>query len=253
MATRQTAFAVLITAVVALVASVLWTVTQAGSTNGPRAKQGLGMMGAGIKGDGEPVRTIDDAKKKAAGFAESLDLQVGEVIQFKRNYYAVLQDSSGKKATEVLVDPDTGATWLEYGPAMMWNTRYGMMGDGHMGGSSDMMGNGNMGGMMGQNGKNGMMGSGNMGGRGGMQGWYKSPGRRASNQPIEAEEAERIANRWLAKNRTGLTVDEAEKFPGYYTLETLRDGKVAGMMSVNAKTGAVWYHSWHGRFISMSE
>jgi hypothetical protein len=24
-------------------------------------------------------------------------------------------------------------------------------------------------------------------------------------------------------------------------------------MSVNAGTGAVWYHTWHGRYIAMSE
>jgi len=28
---------------------------------------------------------------------------------------------------------------------------------------------------------------------------------------------------------------------------------VAGMLSVNAYTGAVWYHWWHGRFLSMIE
>jgi len=49
------------------------------------------------------------------------------VLQFSNNYYARLDDKSGKPATEVLIDPATGSTSLEYGPAMMWNTRYGMM------------------------------------------------------------------------------------------------------------------------------
>ena len=32
----------------------------------------------------------------------------------------------------------------------------------------------------------------------------------------------------------------------------MRDGAVAGMLSVNAVTGAPWYHWWHGRFVAMS-
>ena len=42
-------------------------------------------------------------------------------------------------------------------------------------------------------------------------------------------------------------------FPGYYTLHTLQDGDVEGMLSVNAVTGAVWRHTWHGEFREMSE
>jgi len=26
-----------------------------------------------------------------------------------------------------------------------------------------------------------------------------------------------------------------------------------GMLSVNASTGTVWYHWWHGRFVRMAE
>jgi hypothetical protein len=41
--------------------------------------------------------------------------------------------------------------------------------------------------------------------------------------------------------------------PGYYTLHTLRGEQVVGMISVNAATGAVWPHTWHGRFIAMTD
>jgi hypothetical protein len=34
------------------------------------------------------------------------------------------------------------------------------------------------------------------------------------------------------------------------TLDTDRHGETAGMLSVNAATGAVWYHGWHGTFLS---
>jgi hypothetical protein len=70
---------------------------------------------------------------------------------------------------------------------------------------------------------------------------------------VSAEEARRLADRWLTARENGLTAGEPEAFPGYYTLHTLRDGKITGMLSVNAYTGAVWYHSWHGRFLDMSE
>jgi hypothetical protein len=70
---------------------------------------------------------------------------------------------------------------------------------------------------------------------------------------VSPAEAVTAAQRWLDEQRPGLTAGEAEQFPGYYTLHTLRGGKIVGMMSVNASTGAVWYHTWHGQFIAMSE
>jgi hypothetical protein len=32
-----------------------------------------------------------------------------------------------------------------------------------------------------------------------------------------------------------------------------KDGKTYGMLGVNGYSGWVWYHQWHGRFISMKE
>lgn len=43
--------------------------------------------------------------------------------------------------------------------------------------------------------------------------------------------------------------DDEMQFPGYYTMDFLKDGKTAGMLSVNGYTGQVWYHTWHGNFI----
>jgi hypothetical protein len=43
------------------------------------------------------------------------------------------------------------------------------------------------------------------------------------------------------------------KFPGYFSFDTTRAGKTAGMVSVDADTGAVWYHAWHGRFLAEQE
>jgi hypothetical protein len=47
-------------------------------------------------------------------------------MQFDNGFYAELVDQAGNGATEVLVDPRSGAVQIEWGPAMMWNTAYGM-------------------------------------------------------------------------------------------------------------------------------
>ncbi len=40
---------------------------------------------------------------------------------------------------------------------------------------------------------------------------------------------------------------------GYYTVHTLKNGKIYGMLGVNGYTGQVWYHTWHGDFLRMKE
>jgi hypothetical protein len=154
---------------------------------------------------------------------------------------------------------------------MMWNTRYGMMSDfrlrdtsgmmggGMMGGSGGGMMGGSGGGMMGGSGAGMMGGSGGgmMGGSGGgmMRGGLTdptwTPG--STDGDVSPTEARRIAQRWLEAQGPGLTAAEPDELPGYYTLHVLRDGKITGMLSVNASTGAVWSHWWHGRFVSMLE
>jgi hypothetical protein len=92
-------------------------------------------------------------------------------------------------------------------------------------------------------------------GRGGMMGggapadptW--TPGdATGADAEVGTTEARRIAQRWLDANRAGVRAGGPETFPGYYTLHVERDGRIDGMLSVNAYTGAVWYHWWHGRF-----
>jgi hypothetical protein len=168
---------------------------------------GYGMMagGYGLPGDGRPVTTLAAARQRAQVYADELGLRTGEVIRFSNNFYAELLTVAGAGATEVLVDPDTGAVQQEYGPAMMWNTGYGM----HAGAATTPL--------------------------------------------VSAAEAARLAQRWLGHHRPGLIAGEAESFPGYYTVDTRRGGTIDGMMSVHAGTGAVWYHTWHGSFVAISE
>ena len=257
---------VLLTAAAALVVSVGWAVARTDENGWMMSRYGSGMMGLSRSGGGQPVGDLAAARRQAQRFADRLDLRVGEVMRFTNNYYSELRERNGRPATEVLVDPTSGSVWLEYGPAMMWNTRYGMMSDFRRGGASGMMGGGMMGGTGTTNGT-GMMGRSGMAGGAGMMGdaaMMGSVGMMAGGDSsiapvqtrkgdITAAEARGIARRWLDRNGTGLTAGEPESFPGYYTLHTLRNGKVTGMLSVNMPTGAVWFHWWHGRFVSMSE
>lgn len=213
-----------ILAVLAMLGSGLWLATQGqnpGRGVGPWGGMGWPMMGGNpvggypmmggnprtgwLPGDSGPVDDLAEARNRAQKFAVTLapGLRVGEVMRFSNNYYAELEESNGAKATEVLIEPRTGAVQLEFGPAMMWNTRYGMM------------------------------------------------ARPIAPARVSAKEAQQIAQRWAAQR--DMSVAEAEGFPGYYTLHTLRNGRIRGMVSVNAVTGAVWFHSWHGRFVEMSE
>lgn len=142
-------------------------------------------------------------------------LRVREVMEFSRNFYAIVEEpETGMGAMELLIDRWTGLVGPEMGPNMMWNAKYGMMGRG-------------MGGMMGS--------------------W-------SSEMRITPGEAVEIAQEWLDSNLPGQEADEhADAFYGYYTLHTLQDGRITGMLSVHGTTGQVWYHTWHGQFLGMLE
>jgi hypothetical protein len=71
---------------------------------------------------------------------------------------------------------------------------------------------------------------------------------------VTPAQASEYAQKFLDTNLPGVTVEaEVEPFPGYYTIHTLKDGQIEGMLSVNGYTGQVWYHHWHGDFIGMAE
>ena len=70
---------------------------------------------------------------------------------------------------------------------------------------------------------------------------------------VSADQAVAIANRWLQANAAGQKAATPEAYPGYYTIDTSSGGKKVGMLSVNATTGAVWYHGWHGQFVAAED
>ena len=199
------------------------------------SQQGYGMMGPGMMGGGYAgtcgtyaapgqgkITSLQDAQAAVERYVQDLgytNLKVAEVMEFERNYYAiVVEKDTGIGAMELLVDKSTGAVGPEMGPNMMWNAKYGMMGQG------------------------GMMG------RGGMMGGYST-----GEMTLSPEQAAQAAQRWLDANLSGRTAGQGDAFYGYYTFHFLNDGKIDGMLSVNGSTGAVWYHNWHGAFIAGTE
>jgi hypothetical protein len=144
-------------------------------------------------------------------------LDVTEVMEFERNYYAIAaEEDTGVGAMELLLDKASGAIGPEPGPNMMWNAEYGMMGQG--------------------SGMRGMMG-----------------GYATDEMTLSPQEAQDVAQRWLDANLPGRTAGEADEFYGYYTLHFLNDGQIEGMLSVHGNSGDVWYHSWHGDFVALME
>jgi hypothetical protein len=87
----------------------------------------------------------------------------------------------------------------------------------------------------------------------GMMGSYDKDVSPTVDMTITEEQAKELAQQFLGTNLPGVTVGEAEVFYGYYTLHTLKNGEIEGMLSVNGYDGVVWYHSWHGPFIQMED
>ena len=186
---------------------------------------GPGMMGGryradtwGYSNNNTPL-TLDQAIEAANQYLAAYgnpDLVLTEVMEFSDNFYAeVEEENSGIHAFELLIDRYSGAVYPEPGPNMMWNTKYG-----HMGGSRMMV----------------------------WGGWQTGA------VSVTPEKVRELAQRWQDQYLPGTSAaEETDAFYGYYTIHTLEGGQVAGMLSVNSYTGEVWYHTWHGDFITMKE
>lgn len=149
------------------------------------------------------------------------DLAIAEIMEFEQNFYVVYYEKSTRiGAFEMLIDKKTGRIFPEYGPNMMWNTKYGH------------------GGMM-QGGPGGMMG-----------GWTQPP---SGEMPVDEDEAIRIAQDFLDQVYPGTVAEDPHPFYGYFTLHVSKDGEIYGMLSVNSYTATVWYHNWHGAYIQSRE
>jgi hypothetical protein len=81
--------------------------------------------------------------------------------------------------------------------------------------------------------------------------WGPTP---AATQPsVTADQAKQFAQQWLDQYQPASATETPDAFPGYYTLHITNDGQITGMLSVNAYTGQVWFHTWHGTFVSSTE
>jgi hypothetical protein len=60
-----------------------------------------------------------------------------------------------------------------------------------------------------------------------------------------------------ASSSQNISLDKAQQAVQSFLDRTgdkeLKDGRIAGMLSVNGSTGQVWFHSWHGNFIQSRE
>jgi hypothetical protein len=179
-------------------------------------------------GGGDNTLGLEDAQAAVDRYlasANQSDLVISEVMEFDANFYAEVEEpSTGVHAMELLIDKKTGTVYPEYGPNMMWNTRYGMR--------SASVWRGWMGGMMGG----------------------FSTQEPSADMPVSPARALENAQRYLDASFPGTHVaDEADVFYGYYTVHVLDDSGIYGMLSVNRYTGDVWYHDWHGRYLDMLE
>jgi len=193
---------------------------------------GLGGMMDGYRFEDRPIPqnkerlSLNDALEIAEGYLGEVwgsAIEIAEIMEFDNHFYIqAVETNTGINAFEFLMDPITAAIHPEPGPNMMWNTKYGMMG-----------------------------GRGMMGGYGMVSGSRAVP---ANEMAISPQQAREIAQEALnSSNPTSYIDEEVDVFYGYYTLHTLQDGEVTGMLSVNAETGQVWLHTWHGDFVDMLE
>ena len=143
------------------------------------------------------------------------DVKLKDIMTFTENVYAqVVNSKTGAGYGEILFDRFSGTVQPEPGPNMMWNTQYGMGW-----GGSRMMGNNN----------SGMMG-------------------KTSAVKYAEAAAQKLAAQFLSSYLPNTKLHEGQAFPGYYTYDYGRK-EIEGMLSVNAVSGEIWVHTWHGSFI----
>jgi hypothetical protein len=75
----------------------------------------------------------------------------------------------------------------------------------------------------------------------------------AGPMTVSKTEAQADAQQFLNSYLPGSSIDTINGFYGYYTMDILMNDAIYGMVSVSGYTGQVWFHSWHGQFITQQE
>ncbi len=202
---------------------------------------GGGMMGGYWQGGSSSATplTVDQANQAVDTYLNGLnnpDLALKEIMVFQNNAYArVTEKSTGIGAMELLVNPATLAVFPEYGPDMMWNLKYSPM-------YNSATATGYMGGMM-----NSMVGGYSPNAQG-------NPPSVSAAMPVTPEQAVKAAQQFIDQRFPGSQADpEPDAFYGYYTIDILKNGQPVGMLSVNGFNQQIFYHTWHGSYITGSE
>ena len=157
------------------------------------------------------VTTADTIAQNYVTSIGNPDLVVKQVEEYTNNFYVqVNEKSSGNGAFELLINKYTGSIYPEMGPNMMWNTKYGMMRSGALGGI------------------------------------FGTP---TTTMTVTATQAQTDAQQYLTTYLPGTTTGDVTTFYGYYTIEIVNGTTPYGMLSINGYSGQVWYHTWHGAFI----
>jgi hypothetical protein len=101
-----------------------------GSANGFGAGSYCGASTSDYGANTAPI-TIEEAKTAVEKYLTETgnnDLEISEILQFEKNFYAGIKEkSTGNYAFELIVNKYTGAVGPEMGPNMMWNAKYGHM------------------------------------------------------------------------------------------------------------------------------
>jgi len=157
------------------------------------------------------ITTAETIAKTYVASLDNPDLKVNQLEEYMANYYVQINEkSTGRGAFELLINKYTGSIYPEMGPNMMWNTEYGMMRSGILGGI------------------------------------FGNP---TAATTVTSTQATTNAQEYLNTYLPGTNTGDVTSFYGYYTIEVLNGTTPSGMLSVNAYTGQVWYHTWHGSFI----
>lgn len=185
-----------------------------GAMMGPMSSMMRGMMGY-YSQVLAPI-THENATAIAKSYLTSLDnpdLAIGEFEEYSHNFYVSVVEKSTGKGALELLIDRYTGTVSPEPQSMMWNTKYHMMGM--------------------------------------MEGWsYDTAG---VEMPITPDQAMKIAQDFLDVAYPGTKADEIVTYYGYYTIMTTLNGEHYGMLSVDGYGGNVWYHTWHGMFISEVE
>ena len=206
-----------------------------------------GMLDGSVNPDSIKPLTVTEARTAVKAYLSSLDnknLAIKEIMIFDNNAYAIIAEkNTGIGAFELLVNPASKVVFPEYGPNMMWNLKYSVMGPS---GTNEATG------------ASMMMERPDLEADGMMQnyGFYDSSDARkvSADMPVTAGQAKQVAQAYLDQYSPGVSVtDDITQFYGYYTIDLERNGRTVGMLSVNGYTRQVFPHAWHGKFIEMTE